>query len=101
MRALRIVGRIGTGALIIMVLLLGVLELGRGPALTWLIEHPLSRLAGVPLLVDGPVRIEWGNPTRLIAERVRIAGAQWSSPPDMFTAERAEIDIDPRAPLTG
>lgn len=101
MRALGIVGRIGAGALIIIVLLLGALLLGRGPALAWLIQHPLSRLAGVPILVDGPVSIEWGDPTRVIAENIRIAGPRWSARPDMLTAARAEIDIDPRLPLGG
>ena len=101
MRALRIVGRIGAGVLIIIVLLLGALVLGRGRALAWLIEHPLSRLAGVPILVDGPVSIEWGNPTRLVAENIHMAGAYWNSRPNMFAARRAEIDIDPRSPLDG
>jgi AsmA family protein len=101
MRALRIVGRIGAGVLIIIVLLLGALVLGRSRALAWLIEHPLSRLAGVPILVDGPVSVAWGNPTRLVAENIRIAGAYWNSRPNMFAARRAEIDIDPRSPLDG
>lgn len=101
MRALRIVGRIGTGALIIAVLSLGALVLGRGPALKWLIEHPLSRLAGIPILVDGPVSIDWGNPARLVAENIRIAGARWDSRPGMFAARRAAIDIDPRSLLDG
>ena len=101
MRALRIVGRIGTGALVIVVLSLGALVLGRGPALIWLIEHPLSRLAGVPIRVDGPVSIAWGNPTRLVAENIRIADTRWGSRPGMFAARRAEIDVDPRSPLDG
>ena len=101
MRALGIVGRIGAAVLIIIVLSLGALLLARGPALTWLIEHPLSRLAGVPILVDGPVSIEWGNPTRLVAENIRIPGARWGARPDLLAARRAEIDIDPRSPLHG
>src|SRR6185437_12163906 len=90
MRALRIVGRIGTGALVIVVLSLGALVLGRGPALIWLIEHPLSRLAGVPIRVDGPVSIAWGNPTRLVAENIRIADTRWGSRPGMFGAARGD-----------
>ncbi|HKW53836.1 MAG TPA: AsmA family protein, partial [Stellaceae bacterium] len=101
MRALRIVGRAGAGVLIIIVLVLGALALGRGPVLAWLIEHPVSHLAGLPILVDGPVSIEWGNPTRLVAENIRIAGARWGARSDLFAARRAEIDIDPRAPLDG
>jgi AsmA family protein len=101
MRALGIVGRIGTGLLLIILLSLGALVLGRGPALAWLIERPLSRLAGVPIVVDGPVSIAWGNPTRLIAENIRIAGTRWGSRPDMFVARHAEIDIDPRSPFDG
>ena len=101
MRALGVAGRIGAGLLVILVLLLGALAIGGGTALTWLIEHPVSRLAGLPIRVDGPVHIRWGHPTRLVAENIRILNARWGSRPDMFAAQRAEIDIDPRSRRDG
>jgi len=101
MRALKVAGGIGVGLLIIPILFLGALAIGGGSVLAWLLEHPVSRLAGRQILVDGLVSIRWGEPTRLIAENVRIANAGWGSRSDMFVAQRAEIDIDPRALLKG
>ena len=101
MRARNVAGGVGAGLLIIIIVLLAALAIDGGPIFAWLIEHPLSRLAGYQILVDGPVSVHWGRPTRLVAENVRIANARWSSRPDMFVAQRAEIDIDPRTLLSG
>jgi AsmA family protein len=101
MRALRIAGGLGAGLLIIITLLLGALAIGGGAVLAWLIEHPLSRLAGCQILVDGPVSIRWGGTPRLVAENIHIANARWGSRPDMFTAQRAEITVDPLTLLGG
>ena len=99
MRALRVAGGIGAGLLIVLILLLGALAIGDGSVLAWLVEHPVSRLAGRHISVDGPVSIRWGEPTRLVAEHIRVANARWGSRPDMLVVQRAEIDINPRTLL--
>jgi len=101
MRALKLAGGIGAGLLIILILLLGALAIGSGSVLAWLLEHPVSRLVGRQILIDGPVSIRWGEPTRVIAENIRITNTRWGSRPDMFVTQRAEIDIDPHTLLKG
>ena len=95
MRALKIAGGVLGGLLVVVVLVVGAVALGGTGVLRWAIEHPVSGIAGRQIRVDGPLSVRWGRPTRIVAENVHIANAGWGSRPDMFVAQRLELDIFP------
>jgi AsmA family protein len=69
--------------------------LGAAPLVRWAVEQPLSRIAGRKIALDGPLSVQWGLPTRISAEDVHVANAAWGSRPDMFVAQRLEIELSP------
>jgi uncharacterized protein involved in outer membrane biogenesis len=90
------------GALVGLVVVAAVgLWLGGDRAAIWAIEHPVSGALGRRISVGGPLHIDWGTPTRIVMEDVHLANAGWSDQPDMFAAERVEIDVFPRSLLFG
>jgi uncharacterized protein involved in outer membrane biogenesis len=100
-RAFRITVGVLFGLLLVAGLAAAALALGGAPALRWAIEHPLSRLAGHRISVDGGLTVRWGAPTRITAERLRIANAPWGSRPDMLAAEHVEIEFFPAGLVLG
>jgi uncharacterized protein involved in outer membrane biogenesis len=100
-RLLKIVGSI-VGGLLLLGILTGVaIWLGGAKAAVWAIEYPLSSMIGRQVTIGGPLTIEWGAPTKIIAEDVHVANAAWSQEKEMFTAHRLEIDIFARTLLRG
>lgn len=95
MRALKIAGGILAGFLLVVVVIAGALAIEGGRVLAWAIENPVSRMAARQIRVDGPITIEWGEPTRIVAADVHIANARWGSRPDLFVAQRVAIEIHP------
>ena len=79
----------------------GAVWLGGGPALAWVIEHPLSSMIGRQIYVGGKLSIEWGAPTRIIIEDLHVANASWGSQPEMFSAQRLEVDVSIPSLLLG
>ena len=79
----------------------GALWLGGSRAVAWAIEHPVSAMIGRQILIEGPLTIAWGAPTRIVAEDVHVANADWGSEPDMFSAKRLEVEIFARTLVWG
>lgn len=71
----------------------------------WL-RGPVERMAqektGRALRIDGDVRIRFGWPLLHVqAGRIAFANADWAKPPDMFTADEADLDVRWPALLLG
>jgi uncharacterized protein involved in outer membrane biogenesis len=60
-----------------------------------LIEGRGSALLGREIRIDGGFELDWGNPIRLVAEDVHVANAEWGSAPEMFSARRLELELEP------
>lgn len=58
-------------------------------------ETWLSAQMGRELKVDGAFSAQIGDPLRVTANSVRLANPDWVGTPDMLTAERVEVAIDP------
>ncbi|HEX7968764.1 MAG TPA: AsmA family protein, partial [Stellaceae bacterium] len=100
-RALKIIGWIFGVLLLLVVAAGGALWLGGTRAVAWAIENPVSAMMGRQIRIDGPLTIKWGAPTRIVAEHVHVANADWGSEPDMFSARRLEVEIFARTLLRG
>jgi AsmA family protein len=74
---------------------------GGGPALAWVLQHPVSTAIGREIRIAGPLVIEWGAPTRIVVEDIHVANASWGSQPEMFRAKRLEIAIFVRSLVFG
>jgi uncharacterized protein involved in outer membrane biogenesis len=94
-RVLKIIGWT-VAVLLLMVMASGVaLWFGGGPAVAWVLRHPVSGVIGRDIAV-GRAEVDWGSwgrPTRLVAEDLHVANAPWGSAPDMFAAKRVEIAL--------
>jgi uncharacterized protein involved in outer membrane biogenesis len=101
MRLLKIVGWILGGILVLAAAAAGALWIGGGPALAWALQHPVSSMIGRQIRIDGPLTVRWGAPTRIVAENVHVANASWGSEPEMFSAQRLEIDLFARTLVFG
>jgi AsmA family protein len=101
MRWIRILGWV-LGALVAVVGgLAAAVWLGGAPVLAWAIEHPGSAMIGREVRIAGRLTVHWGSPTRIVAEDVHVANANWGSDPEMFAARRIEIDLFLRTLLRG
>ncbi|HEX7969991.1 MAG TPA: AsmA family protein [Stellaceae bacterium] len=96
---IKIAGGVLAGFLLAVLAIAGALAIGGGRVLAWAIENPVSRIAARQIRIDGPITIEWGEPTRIVAEDVHIANARWGSRPDLFVAQRVAIEVHPWALL--
>ena len=101
MRALKIIGWIAAVLVLLVVIAGGALWFGGSRAVAWAIEHPVSTMVGRQIHVAGHLTLRWGAPTRLVAEDVHVANADWGSEPDMFSARRLEIELYARTLLHG
>jgi len=101
MRALKILGFVLAGLVVLAVAAGAALWFGGGSVLAWAIEKPGSAYFGRNIKIDGPLKIHWGAPTTITAENVHLANASWGSQPDMFTAKHLEIVIYLRTLLHG
>jgi AsmA family protein len=100
-RLLRIGGWLFALLLIVIGAAGGALWLGGARAVTWLIEHPVSAAVGRQIRIAGPLVIDWGAPTRIVVGDIHVANASWGSQPEMFSAQRLEIEIFARTLLFG
>ncbi len=100
-RGLKIVGWLVAGLFLLIVLAGAALWFGGTPALAWLIEHPVSAALGRQITIGGPLSLRWGDPSRIVAEDVHVANADWGTAPEMFSARRLEIDLYFRSLLFG
>lgn len=101
MRGLKIAGWIVAAVVLIVAGGVAALWFGGGPLVAWALEHPVSSAIGRQIRVAGPLTIEWGSPTRIVAENVHLANAGWGSAPEMFSAARIEADFFPGTLLWG
>ena len=89
MRGPKIAGWAVAAVLIIVAGGVAALWLGGGPVIAWALEHPVSSAIGRQIRIAGPLTIQWGSPTRLVAENVHLANAGWGSAPPSVTLETA------------
>jgi uncharacterized protein involved in outer membrane biogenesis len=101
MRVAKIIGWVLSGVLGLLIIAAGAVWFGGTTTAVWAIEHPLSRMIGREIRIGGPLTIEWGAPTKIVAQDVHVANAGWSDQPEMFSAKRLEIDIFVRTLLCG
>jgi AsmA family protein len=100
MRIVRILGWIA-GCLVILLVAGGIiLYFGGAPVVVWALEHPVSSAIGRQITV-GKLSLEWGAPSRIVAEDFHLANASWGSEPEMFAAKRLEIDLFARSLIFG
>jgi AsmA family protein len=100
-RGLKIIGWILGVLVALVVIAAGALWVGGGPVAAWAIQHPVSGYIGRGIRIGGPVTVDWGAPTRIVAEDVHLANAPWGSQKEMFAAKRLEIRIFLRSALSG
>jgi hypothetical protein len=101
MRALKIVGWVVGGLLLLMVGLVAAVAIGGDRALAYLIEHQGSALLHRDIRLGGGFHVAWGNPIRIVADDVHVANAPWGTEPDMFAARHLELEIEPWPLLRG
>jgi uncharacterized protein involved in outer membrane biogenesis len=100
MRIAKILGWIA-GCLVLLLIAGGAgLYFGGAPAVVWALEHPVSGAIGRQIAV-GKLTLEWGAPSRIVAEDVHLANASWGSEPEMLTAKRLEIHLFARSLVFG
>jgi uncharacterized protein involved in outer membrane biogenesis len=101
MRIVKILGWI-VGCLVLLLVAGGAaLYFGGAPAVVWALEHPVSSAIGRQITIGGKLTLDWGAPTRIVAEDVHVANASWGSEPEMFTAKRLEIHLFARSLVFG
>jgi len=92
-RCVRVGGAFVLGVLLIAALAAAALVYGGPPALKWAIVHPGSSLIGRAIVIDGPVQVHWGDPSRVVINGLHVANARWGGPADILTAKRVELSI--------
>jgi hypothetical protein len=93
MRWAKILGAV-VGVLVVLVIGAGAaLYLGGGKAVKWVLEHPASTMIGRTIAVEGPVRLRWGDPSRLVIKNLHVANADWDKGNEMLAARRIEVTI--------
>ena len=98
MRALKIVGLILAGLVLLTGAAIAALAVGGSKLIAGLIESRIS-IAMARQVTIGHLDVRWGSPLRLTGENIRVANATWGSTPDMFTAKHLDIELDSRALL--
>jgi uncharacterized protein involved in outer membrane biogenesis len=101
MRAVRIAGWVGLGVVCILGALAAGLWVAGGPIVAWAIAHPVSGYLGRAMRVAGPLEIDWGSPTRIVAEDVWVANAPWAKAKTMFRAQRVVVALYPLSLIAG
>jgi AsmA family protein len=69
-----------------------LLWLDGGRVVGWTLRHPISAIIARQIRI-GRLDVRWGVPTHIIAENVHIANTSWGSAPEIFSAEKVEVDI--------
>ncbi len=100
-RLVKIGGWFVVGVLVLVAIAAGALWFGGSAVAAWAIQHPLSTMIGRQIRLDGPLTIEWGAPTKIVADAVHVANASWSQDKEMFSAKRLEIDVFPATLIHG
>src|SRR5262249_42353575 len=95
MRAVKIIGAVLLGVVLLVLLAVGAVALGGAPLLARAMGKSGSHGLGREIRIAGAFRIDWGGPIRLVAEDVHVANADWGSAPEMFSAKRLELAVDP------
>lgn len=100
-RWIRLAGWVVGGIAAVLIIAAATLWFGGGAVAKWAVEHPLSAALGRDIRIDGPLLVDWGNPTRIVAQDVQVANAAWGTRPQMFTAKRLEVVLFVRSLLFG
>ncbi len=58
------------------------------------IEQWVSETTGREFTIDGPLEINLGRESIIVAEGIRLGNAKWSDQPDMLSIERIEVRLD-------
>ena len=93
MRVLKILGLILIGLVLFAGVAIAGVVIGGGPLISKIVEYQGSALLGREIRV-GRVEISWGRLTRIRAEHIRVANAEWGSNPHMITIGRLELEIE-------
>ena len=100
MRGIKIVG-IVLGVIVLLVVGAGcAVFFGGGPAVKWVIEHPVSTAMARTIKV-ARVEVRWGAPTRIVLDDLHVANASWDSGHEMLAAKRVEVEIFARTLIWG
>ncbi len=97
---LKILGWILGIVVMLLAAVVAAVWLGGGEMVAWALRHPVSTALGRQIKVER-VTIEWGSPTRIVADRLQAQNAGWGTRPEMFAAKRVELDIYPWSVLFG
>src|SRR5690242_11822533 len=100
MRALKIVGWILGGLLLLVVGVVAAVAIGGDKAMAYLIQHQGAALLHRDIRLGG-FHVAWGNPIRIVADDVHVANASWGTEPDMFAARHLELEVEPWPLLHG
>jgi len=95
MRAVKIVGAVVLGIVLVVALAIGAVMMLGDPVIARFIERHGSGLLGREVRIGGAFHIGWGRPIRVSAEDVHVANAEWGSAPEMLALQRLELDIEP------
>ncbi|HEY0525674.1 MAG TPA: AsmA family protein, partial [Stellaceae bacterium] len=95
MRALKIVGWILGGLLLLVVGVVAAVAIGGDKAMAYLIQHQGAALLHRDIRLGGRFHVAWGNPIRIVADDIHVANASWGTEPDMFAARHLELEIEP------
>jgi uncharacterized protein involved in outer membrane biogenesis len=98
MRVLKVLGLGSVGLVLFVVVAVTAVAVGGAPLIMKLVENQGSALLGRQIRV-GQLEISWGRPTRIVAEHITVANAEWGSSPDMIAVGRLDMDIEPGALL--
>ena len=93
MRVLKIAGLTVAGLLALGASAALTVWLGGGRVVAWVVQHPVSAAIGRRIRIDGRLDVRWGSPTHVVAENVHIANVGWGSAPDIFAADKIELDV--------
>lgn len=95
MRVVKIVGI----AVAVLVVLVGVAIAGVVVFGDRIVASQLQKRGSISLgreiRIGGNFHIAWGRPTRIVAEDIHVANADWGTGPEMFSAKRLELVIEP------
>lgn len=93
MRWAKILGAVVAVLVLLVVAAGAALYFGGGRAVKWVLEHPASGMIGRAITIDGPVRLRWGDPSRLVIENLHVANADWDKDHEMLAAKRIDVSI--------
>ena len=73
----------------------GALTLMEGKRLAGVTAWAATKFAGRQVTIEGPVTLDWGQPTILTAYDVSVANPDWASDPDLLEVATLRVGVDP------